>query len=76
LTHLSFVVCDQALPQLAAVSNKTGKACRQINITSPEVITILQTLLGEVMDLFPGPMHHLGADEVSWSPEVTSIEKQ
>ena len=59
----------EALPQLAAVSSKTGKPCTQINITSPEVIEILQTLLGEVMELFPGPMHHLGADEVSWSLE-------
>jgi len=60
----------KALPQLAAISNKTGKACSQINITSPEALSIMQTLLGEVMDLFPGvKWHHLGADEVSWSPE-------
>lgn len=59
----------KGLPQLAAVSSKTGKPCSQINITSPDAIKILQTLLGEVMELFPGPMHHLGADEVQWSPE-------
>ena len=60
----------KALPQLAAISNKTGKACSQINITSPEALSIMQTLLGEVMDLFPGvKWHHLGADEVSWSPQ-------
>ena len=38
-------------------------------VCSPAALAIMQTLLNEVMDLFPGPMHHLGADEVRWSPE-------
>jgi hypothetical protein len=51
---------------VAARNAKTGAPCNQINITSPEVIATLQTLLGEVMTMFPGRWHHLGADEVSY----------
>lgn len=54
------------IPSVAARNAKTGAPCNQINITSPEVIATLQTLLGEVMTMFPGRWHHLGADEVSY----------
>ena len=55
------------LPQLAAVNSKTGKPCRAINLTSSAAIGTLQTLLTEVMHLFPlTPWHHLGADEVGF----------
>lgn len=55
----------KAIPALAARSLKTGKPCSQINVTDLAALEIMETLLGEIMELFPGPWHHLGCDEVS-----------
>jgi hexosaminidase len=54
------------IPSLAAHNAKTGAPCVEINISSPAVMQTLQMLLSEVMDIFPSPWHHLGADEVEY----------
>eukprot|EP00035_Acanthoeca_spectabilis_P008820 m.158923 g.158923 ORF g.158923 m.158923 type:complete len:699 (-) comp14513_c1_seq4:69-2165(-) len=55
------------IPALAAIDPASGKPCGEINISNPAAIAILQTLMGEVMDMFPGQWYHLGADEVRYN---------
>lgn len=63
------------LPQLAAHSNSTGAVCHEINVTNPDAIKILQTLMGEVMQLFPGRFYHLGADEVNFNTDCNMTKE-
>ena len=48
---------SNAIPALRAVNTRTGDPCNQINISSPAAIAILQTLVEEVMQMFPGLVH-------------------
>eukprot|EP00040_Diaphanoeca_grandis_P010571 m.54163 g.54163 ORF g.54163 m.54163 type:complete len:761 (+) comp21873_c0_seq2:37-2319(+) len=55
------------IPSLRAINTATGKPCNTINVSSPTALATMQTLLTELMDLFPGRFHHLGADEVEFN---------
>eukprot|EP00038_Savillea_parva_P014519 m.11179 g.11179 ORF g.11179 m.11179 type:complete len:736 (-) comp2827_c0_seq1:45-2252(-) len=57
------------IPSLAAHNNVTGAPCHEINVSSPAVLATLQSLLDEVMTLFPSQWHHLGADEVQYNAD-------
>jgi len=50
----------RGIPELAF--NEEGK----LDVTKERTYEILQNIFGELMELFPGPVWHLGADEVGY----------
>ncbi|MEU8569118.1 glycoside hydrolase family 20 protein [Streptomyces pathocidini] len=59
--HLGAVIA--AHPDLQLVSAKGNPARGAVDITKPEASKIVDDLLREYADLFPGPYMHIGADE-------------
>jgi hexosaminidase len=56
-------------------------AAGTLDVTNPAVVKALQTILDEVMDLFPGTVIHTGGDEVKYStwktaPSIQAAMKQ
>eukprot|EP00039_Didymoeca_costata_P021357 m.344293 g.344293 ORF g.344293 m.344293 type:complete len:593 (-) comp24147_c0_seq1:129-1907(-) len=56
----------QKLPSIVGMDTN-GKPCNSINVTGAQSLNVLTTLLGELMEAFPGPYLHLGADEVRFN---------
>ncbi|MXU66718.1 beta-N-acetylhexosaminidase [Oceanomicrobium pacificus] len=72
-----------ALPHLrdpgepaAAYHSVQGYANNALNPGVPETYAFLETLLGELADLFPGPFIHMGGDEVDGTAWLKSPAAQ
>ena len=48
---------------------------RKLDVTKEKTYEILQNIFGELMELFPGPVWHLGADEVGFPDLENSPDK-
>jgi hexosaminidase len=66
------------LPDVFGVMNaKTGKkaGCGVINIANEEIYPVLDTLIGEVCEVFKSsPYFHMGSDECYWPPFLETAE--
>lgn len=68
-----------AYPQLCC--EKTNYCCGEFCPANPEVYTFMESILGEVMELFPSKVIHIGADEArknSWKhcPACNALMKK